>query len=82
VEIAKDSGFATIEEDDPQLNEPARTTMSLTSGTKFWRARRIIATHRLRRVRRPGKSALPGSIRLVGRRRGHGTGNQGKQCPE
>ena len=39
VEIAKDSGFGTIEEDDPQLNEPTRTTLSLTSGTKFWRAR-------------------------------------------
>ncbi len=39
VEIAKDSAFKTIEEDDPQLNEPTRTTLSFTPGTKFWRAR-------------------------------------------
>ncbi len=39
VEIAKDSGFANIEEDDPQLNEPTRTVLSLTPGTKFWRVR-------------------------------------------
>jgi hypothetical protein len=39
VEIAKDSGFANIEEDDPQLNEPSRTVLSLTPGTKFWRVR-------------------------------------------
>jgi hypothetical protein len=39
VEIAKDSAFNTIEEDDPQLNEPSRTVLSLTPGTKFWRVR-------------------------------------------
>ena len=39
VQIAKDSGFKTIEEDDPQLNEPSRTVLSLTPGTKFWRVR-------------------------------------------
>ena len=39
VQIAKDSGFATIEEDDPQLNEASRTVLSLTPGTKFWRVR-------------------------------------------
>ncbi len=39
VEIAKDSGFTNIEEDDPQLNEPTRTVLSLTPGTKFWRVR-------------------------------------------
>jgi hypothetical protein len=39
VEIAKDSAFNTIEEDDPQLNEPSRTVLSLTPGIKFWRAR-------------------------------------------
>ncbi|HEX3879708.1 MAG TPA: hypothetical protein VHW24_22145, partial [Bryobacteraceae bacterium] len=42
VEIAKDSGFANIEEDDPQLNEPTRTVLSLTPGTKFWRARSTV----------------------------------------
>jgi len=39
VQIAKDSGFKTVEEDDPQLNEASRTVLSLTPGTKFWRAR-------------------------------------------
>ncbi len=39
IEIAKDSGFRTIEEDDPQLNDPSRTVLSLTPGTKFWRVR-------------------------------------------
>ena len=39
VQIAKDSGFANVEEDDPQLNEPTRTVLSLTPGTKFWRVR-------------------------------------------
>jgi hypothetical protein len=39
VQIAKDSGFATIEEDDPQITEPTRTVLSLTPGTKFWRVR-------------------------------------------
>ena len=39
LQIAKDSGFQTIEEDDPQLNDPTRTVLSLTPGTKFWRVR-------------------------------------------
>jgi hypothetical protein len=39
LEIAKDSGFQTIEEDDPQLNNASRTVLSLTPGTKFWRVR-------------------------------------------
>jgi hypothetical protein len=39
VEIAKDSGFQTIEESDPQLNDPSRTVLSLTPGTKYWRVR-------------------------------------------
>jgi len=39
VEIAKDSGFQTIEESDPQLNNPSRTVLSLTPGTKYWRVR-------------------------------------------
>ncbi len=39
VQIAKDSSFQTIEESDPQLNNPSRTILSLTSGTKYWRAR-------------------------------------------
>ncbi len=39
LQIAKDSGFKTIEEDAPQLNQASRTELSLTSGQKFWRAR-------------------------------------------
>lgn len=39
VQIARDSGFNSIEEDDPQLNGPTRQILSLTSGTKFWRVR-------------------------------------------
>jgi hypothetical protein len=39
LQIAKDSRFSTIEEDDPQLNGPSRQVLSLTSGTKFWRVR-------------------------------------------
>jgi len=39
IQIAKDSNFQTIEEDDPQLNDPSRTVLSLTPGTKYWRAR-------------------------------------------
>jgi hypothetical protein len=39
LQIARDSGFGSIEEDDPQLNGPSRTVLSLTSGTKFWRVR-------------------------------------------
>ncbi len=39
IQIAKDSGFQTIEEDAPQLNGPTREVLSLTSGTKFWRVR-------------------------------------------
>jgi hypothetical protein len=39
LQIAKDSGFQTIEEDVPQLNSASRRVLSLTSGTKFWRVR-------------------------------------------
>jgi hypothetical protein len=39
LQIAKDSGFSQIEEDDPQLNGPNRTVLSLTAGQKFWRVR-------------------------------------------
>ena len=39
LQIAKDSGFQQIEDDSPQLNNPTRTVLSLTSGQKFWRVR-------------------------------------------
>ncbi len=39
LQIASDSGFKTIEEDAPQLNQASRTELSLTPGQKFWRAR-------------------------------------------
>jgi hypothetical protein len=39
IQIAKDSAFQTIEEDDPQLNGPTREVLSLTPGQKFWRVR-------------------------------------------
>jgi hypothetical protein len=39
LQIAKDSGFQQIEDDSPQLNDPKRTVLSLTSGQKFWRVR-------------------------------------------
>ena len=39
LQIARDSGFSNIEEDAPQLTTPARTELSLTPGTKFWRVR-------------------------------------------
>ena len=39
LQIAKDSGFQQIEEDDPQLTNPNRTELSLTAGQKFWRVR-------------------------------------------
>ena len=39
IQIAKDSGFQTIEKDDPQLNGPTREVLSLTPGQKFWRVR-------------------------------------------
>lgn len=39
IQIAKDSTFQTIEEDDPQLNGPTREILSLTAGKKFWRVR-------------------------------------------
>jgi hypothetical protein len=39
LQIAKDSGFQQIEDDSPQLNDPNRTVLSLTSGQKFWRVR-------------------------------------------
>ena len=39
IQIAKDSGFQTIEDDSPQLNGPTRQVLSLTAGKKFWRVR-------------------------------------------
>ncbi|HYY59670.1 MAG TPA: fibronectin type III domain-containing protein, partial [Pyrinomonadaceae bacterium] len=39
IQIARDSAFTSIEEDDPQLNGPSREVLSLTSGKKFWRVR-------------------------------------------
>ena len=39
VQIARDDRFRSIEIDDPQLNDPFRTELSLTPGQKFWRAR-------------------------------------------
>jgi len=39
LQIARDSGFTSIELDDPQLNGPTREILSLTSGKKFWRVR-------------------------------------------
>jgi hypothetical protein len=39
VQIAQDPDFQVIEEDDPQLNDPSRTVLSLTPGKKFWRVR-------------------------------------------
>ena len=39
LQIARDSGFSSIEVDDPQLNGPTRKVLSLTSGRKFWRVR-------------------------------------------
>jgi hypothetical protein len=39
LQIAKNSSFSAIEEDDPQLNDPVRTVLSLTPGAKFWRVR-------------------------------------------
>jgi hypothetical protein len=39
LQIAKDSRFRNIELDEPQLNGPDRTVLSLTPGQKFWRVR-------------------------------------------
>lgn len=39
LQIAKDSGFNTIEDSIPQITDAFRTELSLTSGTKFWRVR-------------------------------------------
>ncbi len=39
IQIARDSNFSSIEVDDPQLNGPTRTILSLTAGRKFWRVR-------------------------------------------
>jgi hypothetical protein len=39
LQIAKDNRFRTIELDEPQLNGPTRTVLSLTPGQKFWRVR-------------------------------------------
>lgn len=39
LQIAKDDRFRKIELDEPQLNGPSRTVLSLTPGKKFWRVR-------------------------------------------
>lgn len=39
LQIAKDNRFRKIELDEPQLNGPTRTILSLTPGQKFWRVR-------------------------------------------
>jgi hypothetical protein len=39
LQIAKDNRFRKIELDEPQLNGPTRTILSLTAGQKFWRVR-------------------------------------------
>ena len=39
LEIATDPGFQTIEQSIPQLNNPSRTVLSLTPGTKYWHVR-------------------------------------------
>lgn len=39
LQIARDSAFSFIEVNDPQLNDPTRQVLSLTSGRKFWRVR-------------------------------------------
>ncbi|HEV8638181.1 MAG TPA: hypothetical protein VG370_28545, partial [Chloroflexota bacterium] len=39
IQIAQDDRFRSIEVDDPQLNDPSRTILSLTPGQKFWRVR-------------------------------------------
>ncbi len=39
LQIAKDNRFRNIEIDEPQLNGPTRTVLSLTPGQKFWRVR-------------------------------------------
>ena len=41
LQIAKDSGFKTIEDLDSQLNNPSRTVLSLTPGLKFWRVHSV-----------------------------------------
>jgi hypothetical protein len=39
LQIARDNRFRNIELDEPQLNGPPRTVLSLTPGQKFWRVR-------------------------------------------
>jgi hypothetical protein len=41
LEIAKDSAFKTVEDDEPGLNDPFRVIVTLTPGTKFWRVRSV-----------------------------------------
>jgi hypothetical protein len=41
LQIARDSGFKTIEDLDSQLNNPSRTVLSLTPGQKFWRVHSV-----------------------------------------
>jgi hypothetical protein len=39
LQVARDNRFRKIELDEPQLNGPTRTILSLTPGQKFWRVR-------------------------------------------
>src|SRR5579884_700640 len=39
LQIARDASFTSIESEEPQLNDPTRTELSLTAGQKFWRVR-------------------------------------------
>ena len=41
LQIARDSGFQSIEDLDSQLNDPTRTVLSLTPGQKFWRVHSV-----------------------------------------
>lgn len=41
LQIARDSNFQSIEALDSQLNDPARTVLSLTPGQKFWRVHSV-----------------------------------------
>jgi hypothetical protein len=41
LQIARDNKFDKIEELDAQLNDPARTVLSLTPGQKFWRVHSV-----------------------------------------
>ena len=41
LQIARDSGFSSIEELVTQLTDPTRTVLSLTPGTKYWRVHSV-----------------------------------------